>query len=319
MFPELCDWVGERRVVALAQMSTVVGMACPGLHSIFSTVSARLTAAEGGKPGLGWRASVPDARYPRIDLAMAGSGVRAEAKAVVRPPPVPPPTIASLAAEVSATEFVGRRALIVGGSRGLGAATAKLLAAGGAKVVVTYVNGEAEAADVVADIRAHYGQTAARAVRCDALGDLELQLSGCLDDITHLYYFATPHITRPSATLFSPSTFAAFAEIYISRFHELCGVVLDATADEELNVFYPSTVYVDERPRGMIEYAMCKAAAELLCQDLVRAFPRLAISAPRLPRVLTDQTAVAIPLKSKEAAAVMLPLLRVERPGRQND
>ena len=51
----------------------------------------------------------------------------------------------------------------------------------------------------------------------------------------------------------------------------------------------------------------------MLCADLVKAHAGLAITAPRLPRVLTDQTASALPIRAADAVDVMLPLLRAER------
>jgi hypothetical protein len=60
----------------------------------------------------------------------------------------------------------------------------------------------------------------------------------------------------------------------------------------------------------MTEYAMAKAAGELLCADLVRAFPGLTIARPRLPRLPTDQTASILPAKAHDPVATLLPLLR---------
>jgi NAD(P)-dependent dehydrogenase (short-subunit alcohol dehydrogenase family) len=55
-------------------------------------------------------------------------------------------------------------ALVTGGSRGLGRATALALAAAGADVVITYRNSEAEAREVVAEIEEHDRRGAALAL-----------------------------------------------------------------------------------------------------------------------------------------------------------
>lgn len=62
--------------------------------------------------------------------------------------------------------LLGRTALITGGSRGIGAATALRLAREGADVAVTYVNGKEAAEDVVRAVEAQ-GRRAV-ALRADA-------------------------------------------------------------------------------------------------------------------------------------------------------
>jgi 3-oxoacyl-[acyl-carrier protein] reductase len=62
--------------------------------------------------------------------------------------------------------LTGKVAVVTGGSRGIGAAAARRLAAEGAAVVVNYVRGEAEAAEVVHAIRSAGGRALA------ARGDL---------------------------------------------------------------------------------------------------------------------------------------------------
>ncbi len=67
--------------------------------------------------------------------------------------------------------LLGKAALVTGGGRGIGAATALRLARDGADVAVTYVNGKEAAEDVVRAVEALGGRRAV-ALRADA-GDPE--------------------------------------------------------------------------------------------------------------------------------------------------
>ncbi len=60
-----------------------------------------------------------------------------------------------------AGSLAGRRALVTGSSRGIGADTARYLAAAGAKVVINYRNKEARALKLVAEIEAAGGEAIA--------------------------------------------------------------------------------------------------------------------------------------------------------------
>lgn len=298
-FPKLVHCLGAATVAQLLAVSRVVGMDDPGANSILSAVNLRFDA-DGDAKALHWARLHHDPRYAVVDLGLAGGLVAGTVRALERPAPVAQPGYAELRALVGADEFAGARSLVVGGSRGLGEVTAKLLAAGGAEVWLTYRNGAAEAERVAAEIEA--GDGCCSIVRCDVTGPPQPELVALMPNEIH--YFATPPI------------FARRTADQAARFHAVYvdGLVRLARAIARPNVgfvlFNPSSEAVEKPVRGMEDYATAKAASERAATGLAAANPRLRVLNVRLPRVATDQTATIVPVAAKPAAEVLLPLLR---------
>jgi NAD(P)-dependent dehydrogenase (short-subunit alcohol dehydrogenase family) len=186
----------------------------------------------------------------------------------------------------------------------LGELSAKLAAAAGARVIVTYHRGERDAVRVAGEIAAGGGR--ATVIRYDVTEPARPQLAALSARPTHLWYFATPPIFRTRRDPFDPERFAEFVRHYVTGFAEVCGAL---AVDGPLAAFYPSSVAVVERPRGMTEYAAAKAAGELLCSDLTRLLPALRIVQRRLPRLPTDQTASVFRSALEDAPALFAPIV----------
>jgi hypothetical protein len=60
----------------------------------------------------------------------------------------------------------------------------------------------------------------------------------------------------------------------------------------------------------MTEYAMAKAAAEILVEDINRAFRKVTVVSVRLPRLRTDQTASILTLSTESNLQALLPVVR---------
>jgi hypothetical protein len=307
LFPAASGWLGERRVAALAATTLMVGMVCPGLHSMYSSLT--LEACEEPalrNDGLVFRVIRTDPRFRSVRASVAGGGWAGAVESFARLPPVKQASTRALLGAVAPSEFAGAFAVIVGGSRGLGELTAKLLAAGGAKVVVAYRVGASEAEAVASDIRAAGGA-------CDTLVyDASLpagpQLAGLDAAPTHAYYFATPSIFKAQSALFARERMNAFLDVYVDGFYDLAQALRAGRSD--ISLFYPSSVYVAERPRGMIEYAMAKAAGETLCAEMNAAWAPAHVTVERLPRLLTDQTAQVTETRLPSPVECLVPAVR---------
>jgi acyl dehydratase/NAD(P)-dependent dehydrogenase (short-subunit alcohol dehydrogenase family) len=308
-FPHASSVIGARRVAAMALLSRLVGMICPGLHSIFAAFAVSLVESEHPRDGVGFSVTGTDERFRMIRMEVTGAGLSGSVQAFLRWPPVVQASLADIMELVAPTEFTGSTALIVGGSRGLGALTAKVLAAGGGKVVITYAIGRRDAEEVAEEIGKCIARDACRVVQYDVRQDVAGQLKDVGIGISHLYYFATAAITRQKTGSFASGLFNEFTRIYVDGFYDCCRF-LEGRESRPVTAFYPSSVFVDKSPLDMIEYSMAKAAGEILCAHLNRSRSRVHTIVSRLPRVLTDQTATVPPVKTGDPLEVMLPTIR---------
>ena len=307
LFPHATHALGQSAVAAFAGLSAIVGMDCPGRDSLLSSVRVDVMP-HARSPELRWRVTRFDRRFGLVKLSVDGNGIRAEVTAFLRRAPAPRPTIAAAASRVHASEFAGQRALIVGGSRGLGAATAVLVAAGGGTPIVTYVAGSAEAAVLRREARAATRSLVTVRFDVTAQDMSAIAEHAARHRVTHLYYFATPRIFGRRHDQFDAERFQRFADMYVSRFARVCAAVRAQV--DRLIVFYPSSTAIDEQPAELAEYAAAKSAGEYLCRILDARDRDLFISVKRLPRVDTDQTASTLNVAAADPLGVMLPIVR---------
>jgi hypothetical protein len=246
MFPHATAVLGARRVSAIALSSRLVGMLYPGLHSVYGSLDVAVVP-DHDRPGLGFHVAMANVRTRLLRMPIAGSGIAGTVIAFARREAVRQPDISDIAALVAPDVFAGACALVTGGSRGLGALTAKILAAGGANVIVTYAMGREDADTVAAEINRFVGRDACTTLRYDMTADAAAQIAG-IEGVTHLYHFASPRIYRQKAALFDATVFGEFTRAYLGSFYELCVALRPDVA------FYPSSVFVEPgRPRDMTE------------------------------------------------------------------
>lgn len=299
-------WLGPAATAGLGQLSTLVGMACPGQHSIFSSLSVDLRAVS--EP-LRFRLRRHEPRFRLVELDVDGPW-QGRVKAFVRQPPQVQPAMATLTEDWDRSRLAGSCSWVLGGSRGLGELTAKLLAAGGGDVVLTYAVGEADARRVADEINAAGRGRADVAPYVAGLG-AAADLCRRLPRPDAVFYFATPRIARERTGVVDSALLGEFIRYYVDEPAHLAAALqaqFGAPAgppDRPIGLFNPSTVYVEEVPAGLVEYAMAKAASEVMAKDLARRLPGVRMVCTRLPRLPTDQTSGLMQSKAANPVPVM--------------
>jgi NAD(P)-dependent dehydrogenase (short-subunit alcohol dehydrogenase family) len=305
VFPALTKSVGLSAVEALLATSHIVGMACPGLHSLFAGLDVNCTGVSGAGGALAYAVTKVDPRFRSLQIDVSGAGLAGRLDAFARPAPPSQPGMTEISSLVAGNPFAGQRPLIVGGSRGLGEVTAKIIAAGGGSPVITYLESKDEAARVAAEILDVGGQC--EILRYDALSPAAEQLQK-LGAVDCCYYFATPKIFQRKSALYEPEKLRGFLRVYADGFSDLC-VALAENRNRKLIMFYPSTVAIDEATSATAEYAMAKLAGETLAKHLNEFMSGVHVICRRLPRILTDQTSTVGVASTEPALDVMLPIV----------
>lgn len=306
LFPHLTKCVSPLQIAGLLSTTQLVGVECPGLYSVYSELN--LVANDSHTdPSLKYAVTELDRRFGMIYMNVTVPGMAGIIKAFVRPKPTTQDGYLSLKKHVNHNEFSGQRALIIGGSRGLGEVTAKLLAAGGAEVKITFQQGQEEAERIAEEIILNGGNVGC--LQYNVLTSHNDILSTLLKDWepTHLYYFATPFIFAGVNGVFSINLFNKFCDYYIAGFLNTLNSLKNMGLKK---VFYPSSVAIDETPANMGEYAAAKMAAEMLCTFLGKTHQTPTFYGPRLMRMSTDQTVSLYPVDNLDPVLIMLNHLR---------
>jgi MaoC like domain len=306
MFPHLARSLQADMVALLLSTTRLVGMVIPGLHSMYSGLDLR---AEPGVPTgktLHYEVTRIDPRIRLVEMAVQAGGVHGTIIAFARPKPFAQRPISELCGAVRANEFAGQEAIVIGGSRGLGELTAKLLAVGGASVTITWQQGEADAQAIVAEAAA-----LGLAMRAQPFNALEPPFQEPDQPIqyTHLYYFATPRIPGGKPGRFDSAIFSNLLNIYVLGFVRTMTWVVSRAVPNAC-IWFPSTIFIEQPDPHFAEYAAAKACGEALCARLCEQMAPLRFVTDRLPRLSTDQTQGLTDLRVSDGVSNLLAILR---------
>lgn len=300
-------WVAD-----LLATTNIVGMQCPGLDSIYSgfKLTRRSHGSDDahGTSAMSYRIDRIDARFRLAKLGVCGGVLEGSLDTFFRPPAVTQKALHDVLADVASDRFAGRRALVVGGSRGLGEIAAKVLLAGGAEVTVTYAKGRQDAAALQQEAVA-CGRTCEIAA-LDASRPLgrEMRDSLAAADYTDICFFASPHIEKNATGHWDAPLFERYAAVYVRGFREIVEAAVGPRQKAQparLQVLYPSSVFLDTDESGFAEYCAAKAAGEMAARHMSESLP-VTVRAPRLPRMRTDQTSALMDAGVEDPYPVIL-------------
>ena len=305
LLPNLSARLPAEQLAVLLATTRIVGMRCPGLHSLYSRLN--LTFEEGTRgQKLDYRVTRWDPRSGLTTLGLDAPGVSGSIGCLYRPAPAMQPSMREILAVVERKQFAAYSALIVGGSRGLGELTAKLIAAGGGDVMVTYVVGRDDADRLAHEVSTSSAEGAVSTGRLDVLEAID-DLPTLASPYTHVFYFATPKIRSGHSKEFDADLHREYLSYYVAGADRVLDAVLPLARADACFV-WPSTIFVDEPPEQFREYVAAKVEGETWCSNAEKDFPDLRFLRPRLPRLKTDQTESFQSVETEDNLSVVLAL-----------
>lgn len=299
MFPSLSKSIGIELVAQIASLSCVVGMQIPGLHSLF--VKAKIHI----KPQIGEqkvKVQKINKKFNMVVLSCCAKNMLAHLEVLFRPTPIALPSCNILRLELEKIDLHHVKALIIGGSRGLGAWTAKIISLLGGEVTLTYNIGKNDAEQMQLDINNAGGKCNITKLSINRNFSLKLPPG----KFNQIYYFATPKIFGKRNKDFDSSLYDDFFLFYVESFQYL---VEQAVERGVTDILYPSTAAIDVPIIELEEYIKAKNEGEKFCTSFA-AQNSIRIHMPRIPRALTDQTTSILPVYNEHPLRIMIPIIQ---------
>jgi len=281
-YPALSKFFSGRQIAVLLGITRVVGMHCPGLHSVFSSFKLENTSL-GPSNQMSWWIKGLHSEFRLLSTSFEGGQIKGNVEAFLRPVPVIQPQLNDLLNIAVPNRLMNRKVLIIGGSRGLGEVCAKLVSLEGGESVIGYHQGALEANELANNITS-FGLLAST-LKVDVLSPNSVGVDH-LQSVDAIIYCASPRIQSNKGG-FDVNAYGLFTDFFVSG---MAAIIERALGVKPLTFVMPSTVFIDSPEIGFNAYAASKAAAETLGYALAFNEPLLSFSAPRLHRVLTDQT-----------------------------
>ena len=299
LFPTLSLTLDDFDIDFLLTVTRIIGMKCPGTFALFRGFSWDRNHILSNHPTK-YLVQATDSRFSMLKLLISGGPIDVRADVILRKPPVKQISSSSMREVISVNEFADVRAIVIGGSRGLGELTVNALAAGSAKILFTYFHCENDA-NILLD------STSPHTVNMQF--DVNVQDPSAINRMiefgpTHLFYFATPHIAKQTDHAWNQSLYNDFITTYVDQFKSLINS-LDLSA-----IFVPSSTFITSNETGFAEYIKAKTATEDFCDSWSSQHPNVNLVIERLPPLVTDQTSEKMGNNSEKNLDVLLPIIK---------
>lgn len=292
-------YVSPVNLAVLLASTRIVGMKYPGLNSIYNAFTFEFNENANLSNSIHYSVSDKHITLNMLNIKLDDTFIRGQIKAFIRPVAPKYKTLKELKGLLPVNSFKNQRALIIGGTRGIGLQCLRLLATAGASTMFTYFKNLNEADKIVEEFANESINTNYLQVDVSNLSKESLETIKAFNP-TSIYYFATPKILSNNSNL-DENLLQKFISYYVIGLDK---ILVNLKSEIKPLIFVPSTVYLDEKPTNLSEYVIAKSASEMFLKLLEKKGYK--IYNPRFPKVSTEQTMSLFKQKTVEPEEVLL-------------
>lgn len=292
-------YVSPVNLAVLLASTRIVGMKYPGLNSIYNAFTFEFNENANLSNSIHYSVSDKHITLNMLNIKLDDTFIRGQIKAFIRPVAPKYKTLKELKGLLPVNSFKNQRALIIGGTRGIGLQCLRLLATAGASTMFTYFKNSNEADKIVEEFANESIDTNYLQVDVSNLSKESLETIKAFNP-TSIYYFATPKILSNNSNL-DENLLQKFISYYVIGLDK---ILVNLKSEIKPLIFVPSTVYLDEKPTNLSEYVIAKSASEMFLKLLEKKGYK--IYNPRFPKVSTEQTMSLFKQKTVEPEEVLL-------------
>jgi hypothetical protein len=308
-YPFISNSVGLEIVSNIVGLSRLVGMECPGLNSLFVGFNINFNHKNVVNTNkIFWSINKYYSNQAPINISVKSSIMEGIVQAYIRPSPIIQLPFLEISKFTKNTINLNNTfSIIIGGSRGLGEVTSKIIASYGGNVIITYNNGKNEAIKICNDINTNTSSDLAVPLHLNIENPKNLfdYVTTNKIQINSIYYFATPKIKGIKSIELDEYLLNLYNLFYTVYFSRLLRLLNKNILNNEIKIFYPSTIFIDQKNENLMEYVLSKKNAEAYIESINYKLKNIDIVVDRLDMLNTDQNNSVFSVETKDPLIVM--------------
>ena len=300
-YPNLIKFYGTERLKSIIYSSYFVGMKYPGYNSLLSSLNIFINNSY-KKDFLTKLLSI-DKRINLSKININSIGAELFIHAFGKNDKIQEPSIYQIKKNYNKNllNCSAQNALIIGGSKGIGALTSKILGIGKANLYITYKSNRKKLFNIKKEILRINKNI--KIYRLDVMNFKKIKKVINNNKINCIYYFATPEILSFKRNKFDNKIYQNFLKYFYFIPKKIINLL--SKKKEKIYFFYPSSIFLDDKKKysNISEYLNAKLKAE---KNLNKNFEKTNLIIRRLPPIKTEQNNFFLPIKTHDGIIEVL-------------